>query len=96
MQCIVMLVPIIICCINALFLQVCSIVAQFGIVCVGLLLLILYCSRALFYFCIPPYSLLCISAYYTTVSYIKFCFVVYEFLYIIIFIFQVSFKLDLV
>ena len=91
-----MLVPILICCIGALFLQVHSVVTQFGIVCVGLLLLISYCSRALFCFHTPPHSLLCISAYHTTVSHIKFCFVAYESLYVIIFVFQVSFKLDLV
>ena len=87
MQYMVMLVPIIIYCISILFLQVCSVVAQFSIVHVDLLLLILYYSRALFYFYIPPYSLLCISAYYITVSYIKFCFIAYKSLYIIIFIF---------
>ena len=91
-----MLVPIIICCISALFLQVHSVVAQFGIVCVGLLLLILYHSRALFCFHTPPHSLLCISTYHTTVSHIKFCFVTYESLHVIVFVFQVSFKLDLV
>ena len=96
MQCMAMLVPIIICYISALFLQVCSVVAQFGIVCVGLLLLILYHSRALFYFHTPPHSLLCISTYHTTVSYIKFCFVAYKSLHIIVFVFQVLFKLDLV
>ena len=63
---------------------------------VGLLLLILYHSRALFYFCTSPHSLLCISAYHTTVSHIKFCFVTYKSLHIIVFVFQVSFKLDLV
>ena len=96
MQCMAMLVPIIIYCISTLFLQVCSVVTQFGIVCVGLLLLILYYSRALFCFCTPPHSLLCISAYHTTVSHIKFCFVAYESLHVIVFVFQVSFKLDLV
>ena len=89
-----MLVPIIICCISALFLQVHSVVTQFGIVHVGLLLLISYCSRALFCFHTPPHSLLCISAYHTTVSHIKFCFVAYESLHVIVFVFQVSFKLD--
>ena len=96
MQCMAMLVPIIIYCISTLFLQVCSVVTQFGIVCVGLLLLILYHSRALFCFHTPPHSLLCISAYHTTVSHIKFCFVAYESLHVIVFVFQVSFKLDLV
>ena len=87
MQCMVMLVPIIICCISTLFLQVHSVVTQFGIVHVGLLLLISYHSRALFCFCTPPHSLLCISAYHITVSYIKFCFVAYESLHVIIFVF---------
>ena len=77
-------------------LQVHSVVTQFGIVCVGLLLLILYYSRALFYFCTPPHSLFCISAYHTTVSHIKFCFVTYESLHVVVFVFQVSFELDLV
>ena len=89
-----MLVPILICCIGGLFLQVRSVVAQFGIVRVGLLLLISYRSRALFCFRTPPHSLLCISAYHTTVSHIKFCFVAYESLHVIVFVSQVSFKLD--
>lgn len=77
-------------------LQVRSIVAQFGIVRVGLLLLISYRSRALFCFRTPPHSLFCIGVYHPTVSHIKFCFVAYESLHVAVFVFQVSFKLDLI